>query len=444
MGTGKLRISQCMIVKNEEKNIERALSWGKELMWEQIVVDTGSTDRTVEIAERMGAKIYYFTWIDDFSAAKNFAIEQASGDWIAFLDADEYMLPDDLYKLPAMIKKAKKQGKEILRTLWLQMGDEQALNMVASQCRIFKNIPQIRYQNPIHEELCYNGGIDGICEMDATSLSIYHTGYTTELSEQKSKRNIRILLKELEKCPEDPNIMGYLGDAYRGLEGKKEEAERWYRKALPYIFQKRLGSERDFYTIVSLMLYFYERGSEAEQELMELYENASTFAGFYDADYIVGWFYAKRRDFQKGEYYLERALRMMEQYGTATFNPMATRDLPNTWRTLALCYYMNGKLEKSVNCCVNLLTADKTHAGTLEVLLRCFKDEESQAVVSFLQKLYNINDISDRVVMLSGAMRAGEAGAGVLNVLRQYCTEEELEVLEKRTGNSMDVDEDDA
>ena len=116
MGTGKLRISQCMIVKNEEKNIERALSWGKELMWEQIVVDTGSTDRTVEIAERIGAKIYHFSWIDDFSAAKNFAIEQASGDWIAFLDADEYMLPDDLHKLPAIIKKASKQGMEVLRT----------------------------------------------------------------------------------------------------------------------------------------------------------------------------------------------------------------------------------------------------------------------------------------------------------------------------------------
>ena len=69
MEMGNLRISQCMIVKNEEKNIERALSWGKELMWEQIVVDTGSTDQTVEIAQQMGAKIYHFGWIDDFSAA---------------------------------------------------------------------------------------------------------------------------------------------------------------------------------------------------------------------------------------------------------------------------------------------------------------------------------------------------------------------------------------
>ena len=72
-------------IKNEEKNIRRALSWGKDIMCEQIVVDTGSSDRTVEIAREMGAKIFSFPWINDFAAAKNFAIDQAKGDWIAFL-----------------------------------------------------------------------------------------------------------------------------------------------------------------------------------------------------------------------------------------------------------------------------------------------------------------------------------------------------------------------
>ena len=68
----KKTISQCMIVKNEEKNIRRALSWGKDIMCEQIVVDTGSSDRTVEIAREMGAKIFFFPWINDFAAAKKF------------------------------------------------------------------------------------------------------------------------------------------------------------------------------------------------------------------------------------------------------------------------------------------------------------------------------------------------------------------------------------
>ena len=79
MGCADVRLSQCMIVKNEETNIERALSWGKDIVYEQIVVDTGSTDRTVELARAMGAKVYDFEWIDDFAAAKNYAISKASG-----------------------------------------------------------------------------------------------------------------------------------------------------------------------------------------------------------------------------------------------------------------------------------------------------------------------------------------------------------------------------
>ena len=95
-----MRLSQCMIVKNEERNIERALRWGKGVVWEQIVVDTGSRDRTVQIAESMGARVYHYTWTDDFSAAKNYAISKAGGEWIAFLDADETFAPGDGEKLP--------------------------------------------------------------------------------------------------------------------------------------------------------------------------------------------------------------------------------------------------------------------------------------------------------------------------------------------------------
>ena len=441
MGTGKLRISQCMIVKNEEKNIERALSWGKEIMWEQIVVDTGSTDRTVEIAEQMGAKIYHFDWIDDFAAAKNFAIEQASGDWIAFLDADEYMLPEDTQKLPSVIKKAHKAKMDILFTLWLQVGDTQMVDMAARQCRIFRNTPRIRYQEPIHEQLTYNGGsIDGHT-MDAVSgggtLSIYHTGYTSEVSDQKSKRNIHILLKEQVKRPEDPDVMGYLGDAYKGLDDKEEakQAADWYRKALPYIFRSGRRSDRDVYTAVMLMLIYYKEGFGREAEALELYEKASAyFTGIYDLDYLMGFFYVREEEYRKAEPYLERTISMMEKYGTTTFNPMTTGNIPEIWKAIGVCYYENGKPEKCVSCCVGILKLDKTRMDVLALLLLCFKNENPQAVVGFLQKLYDINSISDRVIMLRAALNDGPEAAGVLQELRRYCTPEELAVLDKGNG----------
>ena len=210
----------------------------------------------------------------------------------------------------------------------LIVDDNQAVDTVSRQCRIFKNSRHIRYQDSIHEQLCYKGCVGGVSEMDATNLSIYHTGYTEKLCEEKARRNIRILLREIKRKPDDSNVMGYLGDAYLKVDDEKAKAEQWYRKALPDIFQRRQGSERDIYTIVAMMLILYERGAEAEQELVDLYRKASIFTGFYDAEYIIGWFYAKKRDFQNGEYHLERAVTMLEQYGTKTFNPIMTRDLP--------------------------------------------------------------------------------------------------------------------
>ena len=112
-----VRLSQCMIVKNEERNIERVLSCAKDYAFEQIVVDTGSTDRTVELAKNMGAKVFHYEWINDFAAARNYAIEQASGNWLLILDADEYISSDDFPKLMQLINKIQDDadpGKEYL------------------------------------------------------------------------------------------------------------------------------------------------------------------------------------------------------------------------------------------------------------------------------------------------------------------------------------------
>ena len=120
----KIRISQCMIVKNEERNIERALSWGKDIMCEQIVVDTGSTDRTVELAEKAGASVYFYEWTDDFAAAKNYAIGKAKGDWIAFLDADEYMTPEDARTMQTVLDGSEERNFDGISTGWQQLDDK--------------------------------------------------------------------------------------------------------------------------------------------------------------------------------------------------------------------------------------------------------------------------------------------------------------------------------
>jgi len=88
-------LSLCMIVKNEELHLARCLKSVRGLADEMILVDTGSTDRTVEVARSYGARVFHFTWQDDFSLARNHSLEAASGEWILVLDADESIAARD-------------------------------------------------------------------------------------------------------------------------------------------------------------------------------------------------------------------------------------------------------------------------------------------------------------------------------------------------------------
>jgi len=213
-----VRLSQCMIVKNEEKNIEKALSWAKGIAFEQIVVDTGSTDRTVEIAEKLGAKVYHFQWINDFSAAKNFAIEQASGNWIAFLDADEYFPPEDASKLLPFFRHIQSDPK--LRNTWLviqcplhHVDETGKTTSIVTHERVFRNLPAIRYVGKIHEKL--NIHVDNT--VFGEDIAIIHTGYnrTAYNDTNKAQRNIDLLKIAISDNPEDVNLKGYLAEALR-------------------------------------------------------------------------------------------------------------------------------------------------------------------------------------------------------------------------------------
>jgi len=231
-----VRLSQCMIVKNEEKNIEMALGWAKDFAFEQIVVDTGSTDNTVVLAQKMGAKVFHFEWINDFSAAKNFAMDQAKGNWIAILDADEYMPREDVTELMDLLRKIQSNQKllqefDSVNCSWLQLDDEGKVYTVLTQQRIFRNRPDLRYEGRIHEAVKIRNK-----HLSAENLRIMHTGYAKTAYDEadKMERNIKILRDEHERDPENPHIMLYLADSIKaaGTEEARDEAEQMYLKAL--------------------------------------------------------------------------------------------------------------------------------------------------------------------------------------------------------------------
>ena len=223
-----IRLSQVMIVKNEEKNIEQALRWARGTAFEQIVVDTGSTDRTVEIATKMGAKVFHFEWVNDFSAAKNYAIEQASGNWIAFLDADEYFSAVNAKKMMIFLKRimndpGMRENYLVMNCDWVNVDEEGNRMSVQDQERIFRNLPNVRYVGTIHERL--DVPKENIVIVD--EIEIIHTGYSeTALKEtNKAARNVELLRIELAKAPDNLDVKAYLADSLKMSEHENDQLE---------------------------------------------------------------------------------------------------------------------------------------------------------------------------------------------------------------------------
>ncbi|MCI9135695.1 MAG: glycosyltransferase [Lachnospiraceae bacterium] len=411
MAKSEIRISQCMIVKNEEKNIERALSWGKRVMWEQIVVDTGSTDRTVELAERLGAQVCYFSWIDDFSAAKNFAIEQCRGDWIAILDADEYMTEEDAKKLPGLLEELEHRGLEGLSTGWQQLDDEGKIFSSGTQVRIFRNAPDIRYRRRIHEQLEAAAGRELKLGDVVSEISIFHTGYQRDQLQKKSGRNRVLIQAELNEKPDDYEMMGYMGDEYFG-DGEKEEAARWYTKAIHHMPDKLPEyDQRSAVTFTNLLGILAEEEQPSPHKIQQVYEQAAAhLPQEADFDYTVGRFFATQGQAEQAAAYLETALHKLNTYGCNNRALHLAAELLQAYDLLVRCCYEAGQAEKCMNYGVVYLQYDRYGMGVLSRLLqtllpggRPHSDQEYQAVLEFFGRFYDFASLKDKVFLVKAA-----------------------------------------
>lgn len=221
-------ISLCMIVKNEEKNLPRALSSVRDIVDEIVVVDTGSSDRTVEIARSFGAKVHFFEWCDDFAAARNESLKYATKDWILVMDADEEIQEEDLKKLKLILRITDYAGFEIMIKSNCSVPGKEAINYMS---RVFRNHPSIRFESKIHETtssaIIKMGGKLGRLK----NVVIYHHGYGRLVRSFKkaNERNLKILLEEYRRNPEDLKVLYYLGITYLG-QGKLEEAKGYLTK----------------------------------------------------------------------------------------------------------------------------------------------------------------------------------------------------------------------
>lgn len=197
-----LTISLVMIVKNEAAHLRNCLDSIKDYVNEMIIVDTGSIDETKSIAQSFNAKVYDFTWINDFSYARNFALSKTTSDWNIILDADEQIISWNKEKVSSMLHSNGLIGKINIKNKFTQNNEDRY-----SYEYISRLLPKgVTYSGRIHEQV--------VSDLPRVELPIevFHTGY---YKADKSERNIAIFEAELANDPNNPYMLYQLARQYK-------------------------------------------------------------------------------------------------------------------------------------------------------------------------------------------------------------------------------------
>jgi tetratricopeptide (TPR) repeat protein len=227
----RARVSLCMIVKDEEANLPECLGSAADLVDEVIVVDTGSTDRTKEVAARFGARVVDFPWCDSFAVARNESLRHATGDWVFWLDADDRLDDDSRRKLRALFASLDWENVAYaMKCVCLPDPVTKAATAV-DHVRLFRNRPDVRWRWRVHEQILpairRSGG-----DVRWSDVVIYHVGYQDPaLRRRKLDRDLRLLLLEDAEHPDDPFTLFNLGSVYAEL-GQPGKALSALRRSL--------------------------------------------------------------------------------------------------------------------------------------------------------------------------------------------------------------------
>lgn len=223
LGTG---LSLCMIVKNEESNLPRCLDSVRGVVDEIVIADTGSTDRTVEIAEAYGAKVVHFPWCDDFSAARNESLRHATKEWVLWLDADETLEASSIPTVREGLVRPQ-FGGYMMQILNFMSEGEGTDVFTHRPCRLFRRLPGIRFEGRIHEQVMQSIAESGLPVANLAGARILHYGYSPTAMQERGKmdRTLSLLRAELEKDPENVFHQFNLANTYY-VAGRYEDAAR--------------------------------------------------------------------------------------------------------------------------------------------------------------------------------------------------------------------------
>lgn len=254
MSHSRARVSLCMIVRDEERNLAACLSPLAELFDEIVIVDTGSRDNTKQIAYSFTPHVYDFPWCDDFSAARNESLRRVTGDWIFWLDADDRLSADNVARLRQLLANELTERPRVflVDTVLPPVEGEHEPSLV-THARLFRRCPDLRWEGRVHEQLQPDWSLLGYEQVFA-DLQIEHIGYCDDaLRSRKERRKIRLLRMDYAVDPHKPGTLLHLGSSL--ARANRPEAKRHLHRLLEMDLGRAPFLRRAFCTLAELYLF---------------------------------------------------------------------------------------------------------------------------------------------------------------------------------------------
>jgi glycosyltransferase involved in cell wall biosynthesis len=390
----KKLISLCMIVKDEETVLERCLQSVSSWVDEIIIVDTGSTDRTKYIAQQYTSSIYDFTWINDFSAARNESLRHATATWVLVLDADEYFSEKDAQTLRSTLQNTEPKEDTIYSISVLSFLGKQkgAVTGEAVVPRIFPNYFGIHYSRPIHEQPTSRKG--HFIPSLLLPIQIFHSGYIEETiaAKDKHKRNLAIFETVREKTGFSAYDHLMLGNQYLMM-AQHEKALHHLKKSIQG--KNKLGNLYKS-ALFSIMQVYYNMGKIAD---------AWNFTEQHLGPYLIypdilawkGVLLLRLGFIQQAKSLFHKAISVAEERANTgqdicVVSPDTGLSLP--LKQLAEMYEQEGDYNQAVYYLTKILITnprDYKALGRLMLILS-LQNEQSGVIISFFEKLLHTEE----------------------------------------------------
>lgn len=391
----EIKLSACTIAKNEAKNIAKSINSYKEYVDEIVIVDTGSIDDTVEVAKKAGAKVLNYEWNNDFSSAKNFALDNCTGDWIIFLDADEWFDGNSASKIKEAIESTIKNGYFGVACKLVNFADETEVLEVGSTLRVFKKDKNIRFERPIHEVLFDEIKNEPLPSLYTDLFTINHSGYMRKVLANKAKRN-KVLLDKTFALGKS-SLIDYFYGLRENLNINPEMADYFYKliSGIPYyrekISQYNIGS-----TLDDNMLKLVNKlpNKYSFEERLELLKNAQNLfpANPIFKYYEYNMFYDINR--KRAILALKDAVKLskdFEKNHPDSVNSFYSR-ASDAFLVLGEYELLTGDKSKALEYFVNSVKADYSNLRALIGILYVIGEQKSEDIVLFINSIYNVED----------------------------------------------------